>query len=125
MLQGLDSLFPGILPPLPHCALGYSKCCCDVFLFPSLFMQFPRLHPSLFTPIFAGCRFFLHSSFYRIAQFRTLVLSAGIYNKTDREAADEFSLALADQDMWNAPLARGAIITHTIHTQICSQLLPL
>src|SRR6266480_105375 len=80
MLQGLDSLFPGFLKPLAHCALCYSKCCCDVFLFPSLFMQFPRLHPSLFAPIFPGYRFLLHSSFYRIAQFRTLVLSAEIYN---------------------------------------------
>ena len=80
MLQGLNSLFPGFLKPLAHCPLCYSKGCCDVFLFPSLFMQFPRLHPSLFAPIFARGRFLVHSSFYRIAQFRTLVFSAGIYN---------------------------------------------
>lgn len=79
MLQGLDSLFPGFPEPLAHRALCYSKGCCYVFLFPSLFMQFPRLHPSLFAPIFARGRFLLHSSFYRIAQFWTLVLSAGIY----------------------------------------------
>jgi len=41
-------------------------------------MQFPRLHPSLFAPIFARCRFLTHSSFYRLAQFRTLVPSTHV-----------------------------------------------
>ena len=73
MLQGLDSLFPGFLEPPAHRALCYSKGYCYVFLFPSSFTQFPRLHPSLFAPIFARGRFLLHSSFYRIVQF--LILS--------------------------------------------------
>ena len=35
-------------------------------------MQFPRLHPAFFTPIFLGDRFLAHALFYRIAQFGTL-----------------------------------------------------
>src|SRR5215475_1987097 len=81
MPQGLDSLCLRFLEPLAYCPLCYSECCRDVFLLPSLFMQFPRLHPSLFAPIFARGRFLLHSSFYRIAQFWTLVFSAEIYKR--------------------------------------------
>ena len=62
MPQSFRSLCFGILSPLAHCALAYSEGCGDVFLFPSLFMQFPGTHPSSFAPIFEECRFLAHPS---------------------------------------------------------------
>ncbi len=69
MPQSFRSLCFGILSPLAHCALAYSEGCGDVFLFPSLFMQFPGTHPSSFAPIFEECRFLAHPSFYRHSTF--------------------------------------------------------
>src|SRR5260370_38614821 len=69
MPQSFRSLCFGFLEPLAHCALAYSEGCGDVFLFPSLFMQFPGTHPSSFAPIFGECRFLAHPSFYRHSTF--------------------------------------------------------
>src|SRR5260370_32563522 len=69
MPQSFRSLCFGFLEPLAHRALDYSEGCGDVFLFPSLFMQFPGTHPSSFAPIFGACRFLAHPSFYRHSTF--------------------------------------------------------
>src|SRR5437762_10506118 len=71
-LQGFYSLLSGLFEPLTDCTLTHSKCLCNAFLFPTFFMQFPGLHPTLFTPIFLRCRFLVHSPFYRIDQVRSL-----------------------------------------------------
>src|SRR5258708_556660 len=87
MPQGFDSLCLRFFEPLAHCTLRDPKCSGNLFLFPSLFMQFPSLHSSFFAPIFGRCRFFLHSSFYRIAQLSTLLLSAEIYNALNKASS--------------------------------------
>jgi hypothetical protein len=69
MPQRFRSLCFGILSPLAHCPLAHSECCSDVFLFPSVFMQFPGAHPSSFAPICGRCRFLAHTSFYRHSTF--------------------------------------------------------
>src|SRR5258706_2132205 len=65
MAQGVYSLRLGFLHPLAHRSLSDPECGSNVFLFPSLFMQFPGAHPSSFAPIFWRCRFLAHTSFYR------------------------------------------------------------
>src|SRR5262249_4389374 len=51
--------------PLTYCALAHSECSGDVFLFPSLLIQFPGTHPSSFSPILWRYRFLAHTSFDR------------------------------------------------------------
>jgi hypothetical protein len=65
MSQGLHSLSLRFLEPLAHCTLTHPECGCDVFLSPSLFLQFPGTHPSSFPPILWRGRFLAHTSFDR------------------------------------------------------------
>src|SRR6266851_3964599 len=84
MTQSLRSLHSGILSPLAHRTLADSQCASDVFLFPSVFMQFPSAHPSSFAPIFGKYRFLAHTSLYRRFAFflyvslLTSIISMGV-----------------------------------------------
>ena len=70
MTQRLNSLRFGLADPLTHRSFGHSYGCGDVFLFPSLLIQFPSAQASSLAPIFRKRCACTHTSFYRLVAFR-------------------------------------------------------
>ena len=83
MAQGFHSLRLGLFEPLAHRALCHAQCGSDIFLFPSLFMQFPGAYPSSFAPIFGRCRFLAHTSFHRYVSSFSLASSVAINRRAE------------------------------------------
>jgi len=77
------------------------------------------LHPSLFAPIFARCRFLTHSSFYRLAQFRTLVPSTHVNNiPPDEEFGSEAPVDISDTQPSRSGKGKGKVLVDTQSPEI-------
>src|SRR5947209_20509317 len=103
MAQGLHPLGPGFLEPLAHCPLCHAQCGSDIFLFPSLFMQFPGAYPSSFAPIFGRCRFLAHTSFHRYVSSFSLASSVAINNRVTVWAVDPHSFPVVTPPTFITP----------------------
>lgn len=70
MAQGFWALSLALGDPLTDGSLRHSQGLGNLFLRPSLLVQFPGAQPSAFAPIFRKRCACLHTSFYRLFEFK-------------------------------------------------------
>ena len=78
--QCLWSLAFAFGDPLAHRPFSHTQSDSNVFLFPSLLIQFPGAQASSFAPVFWKRCVFTHTSFHRFAELQTLGLCSEINN---------------------------------------------
>jgi hypothetical protein len=67
--------------PLAHCSFGHTQSGGDVFLFPSLLLQFPGAQASPFAPVFWKRCVFAHTPLSSAVRLQTLELCSEINKK--------------------------------------------
>ncbi len=70
MAQGVFSMSFAFGDPLAHRSFGDPQGCGNIFVFPSLLVQFPGAQPSSFAPILWKWCACVHTSFYRLFSYK-------------------------------------------------------